>query len=59
MRVEAQRLGMLITIRASPDLENQSAGYIRHAVDVDAAIKLVRSFLDQFRSDLTPTEPDG
>jgi hypothetical protein len=48
IRVEAQRRGVLITLRMIPDADQVSSERVRKAADVEAAVQIVREFLREF-----------
>jgi hypothetical protein len=48
IRVEAQRRGVLITLRMIPDADQVSSERVRKAADVETAVQIVREFLREF-----------
>jgi hypothetical protein len=48
IRVEAQRRGVLITLRMIPDADQVSGERVRKAADVETAVQIVREFLREF-----------
>ena len=48
IRVEAQRRGVLITLRMIPDADQVSSERMRKVADVEAAVQIVREFLREF-----------
>jgi hypothetical protein len=48
VRVEAQSIGILITLRINPDAEQVSTERVLKVADVETAVQIVSEFLDIF-----------
>jgi hypothetical protein len=50
VRIETQGSRMLLTLRMIPDIERVSTERVRVVMDVEAAVREVREFLETFRA---------
>jgi hypothetical protein len=48
IRIEAEEHRLLITIRSTPDISDQSTETVARYSDIEAAVAAARSFLEKF-----------